>query len=75
MDGYTAISPKAPAGDETVTVGQACQIIGCGNHHLEQLRNAGRIGVWSVANSRLRYSRKDCERIRDEAFKPATATG
>jgi hypothetical protein len=67
---YKRLAPTK-GNDEYVSGADATRIIGCAPSHLAKLADDGQVGTWSVPGSRKRYSRKDCERVRDAAFAPA----
>jgi hypothetical protein len=65
---------RARKGDDPqILMVTACEIIGCSPAHLKKLAAAGKVGTWTMLGARVRYSKADCERARDEAFRPATA--
>lgn len=51
----------------------AAQIIGGTPKHLAAAVEAGLIGTWGLPGARRLYSREDCERVRDQAYRPATS--
>ena len=73
MKGYQPVAPQK-AGDDFITLRAACDVTGCSAKQIVKLAGASRIGTWSLGleATRVRYSRLDCERVRDSAFTPAT---
>jgi hypothetical protein len=64
---------KAPRRTDYVFGTEACEIIACSPRHLARAVELGMISVWALPGARKRYRRVDCENLRDQAFRPATA--
>ena len=72
MRTYQRICP-AKGADVYIAAIEAARLIGCSPAQFDGLVGEGRIGTWQLPGARRRFSRSDCERVRDSAFTDATS--